>query len=77
LLPRSKDALNGSLILNRLARIYAQTGDANRALNFLEKVVTLPNGLGYGGFKLEQDWDPLRGDPRFEKIVASLAPKQN
>ena len=75
LLPPSKDALNGGLILNRLARIYAQTGDANRALNFLEKVVTLPNGLAYGGFKLEQDWDPLRGDPRFEKLVASLAPR--
>jgi TolB-like protein/Flp pilus assembly protein TadD len=75
LLPPSKDAVNGGMILDRLARIYAQTGDANRALNFLEKVVTLPNSLTYGGFKLEQDWDPLRGDPRFEKLVASLAPK--
>ena len=75
MLPPSKDAVNAGLILNRLARIYAQTGDANRALNFLEKVVTLPNSLAYGGFKLEQDWDPLRCDPRFEKIVASVAPK--
>ena len=62
--------------MNRLARIYAQTGDANRTLNFLEKVVTLPNSLTYGGFKLEQDWDPVRNEPRFEKIVASLAPKE-
>jgi serine/threonine-protein kinase len=77
LLPPSKDAVNGGLILGRLARIYAQTGDANRALNFLEKVVTLPNLLTYGSLKLEQDWDPLRGDPRFEKIVASRAPKGN
>jgi hypothetical protein len=48
----------------------------NRADNFLEKMITLPNGLTYGTLKLEQDWDALRGDLRFEKLVASLAPKQ-
>src|SRR6185369_14888551 len=74
LLPPSKDALNGGLILNRLGRIYAQIGDVNRAVSFLEKVMPLPNGLSYGTLKLEEDWDPLRGDPRFEQIVASLAP---
>jgi len=31
--------------------------------------------LSYGALKLHPLWDPLRGDPRFEKIVASLAPK--
>ena len=76
LLPPSKDAINGGLILHKLARIYAQAGDVNRAENFLEKMITLPNGLTYGTLKLEQDWDALRGDPRFEKLVASLAPKQ-
>jgi TolB-like protein/Flp pilus assembly protein TadD len=75
LLPASKDAINGSLIVQKLARIYAQTGDVNRAVNFLEKQIPLPDGLSYGALKLEEDWDPLRGDPRFEKIVASLAPK--
>jgi hypothetical protein len=62
-------------MMRRLARIYAQTGDVNRAINFLQKVITIPNGLSYGSLKLEQDWDPLRRDPRFEQIVASLAPK--
>jgi tetratricopeptide (TPR) repeat protein len=76
LLPASKDAIKGNLIVNRLARIYAQSGDVNRAVNFLEKVISSPNGLSYGTLKLEEDWDPLRGDPRFEKIVASLAPKE-
>jgi len=33
--------------------------------------------LSYGALKLLPFWDPLRGDPRFEKIVASLAPKEN
>jgi TolB-like protein/Flp pilus assembly protein TadD len=75
LLPPSKDALNGGLMMHRLARIYAQTGDANRAINFLQKIITLPNGLSYGTLKLEQDWDSLRSDPRFDQIIASLAPK--
>jgi lipopolysaccharide biosynthesis regulator YciM len=76
LLPPSKDAMNGGFVLERLARIYAQTGDVNRAVNFLENVAKVPGGPTYGSLKLDQDWDPLRGDPRFEKIVQSLAPKQ-
>ncbi len=80
LLPPSKDALNAALILNRVARIYAQSGDVNRAIDFLEKMMPTPSrpsfaALTYGELKLEQDWDPLRGDPRFGKIVQSLAPK--
>ena len=35
-----------------------------------------PAGLSYGELKLLPLWDPVRGDPRFEKIVASLAPKE-
>ena len=76
LLPPSKDAMNGGFVLERLARIYAQTGDVNRAVNFLENVAKVPCGPTYGSLNLDQDWDPLRGDPRFEKIVQSLAPKQ-
>ena len=76
LLPPSKDAMNGGFVLERLARIYAQTGDVNRAVNFLENVAKVPGGPTYGSLKVDQDWDPLRGDPRFEKIVQSLAPKQ-
>jgi len=82
LLPTSKDALNGALILNRLARIYARSGDVNRGINFLETRIPPPGRAGiavvtYGQLKLEEDWDPLRGDPRFEKLVASLAPKES
>jgi len=75
LLPVSKDALNGGLLTARLARIYAQTGNVTHALNFIESSISIPNGLNYGSLKLEQDWDPLRADPRFDRIVASLAPK--
>jgi adenylate cyclase len=80
LIPPSKDALNAVLISNRLARIYAQTGDVNRAIDLLEKTTPPPGVIGvaaapYGMLKLEEDWDPLRGAPRFEKLVQSLAPK--
>jgi tetratricopeptide (TPR) repeat protein len=75
LLPTSKDAINGGAIQEKLARIYAQAADANRAISFLEKMSKVPNGVSYGSLKLEEDWDPLRHDPRFDKIVQSLAPK--
>jgi tetratricopeptide (TPR) repeat protein len=75
MLPPSKDSIKGGFVQEKLARIYAQAGDGNRALNFLEKTLKFPNALTYGSLKLEEDWDPLRHDPRFEKIVASLAPK--
>jgi tetratricopeptide (TPR) repeat protein len=75
LLPVTKDALVGDALLSRLSGIYAQTGEVDRAFNLLEKVTKIPFGVTYGSLKLDAVWDPLRGDPRFEKIVASLAPK--
>jgi len=75
LLPVAKDALIGDALLSRLACVYAQAGEANRAFNLLEKVTKIPFGVTYGSLKLDEVWDPLRGDPRFEKIVESLAPK--
>jgi serine/threonine-protein kinase len=76
LLPVAKDALIGDALLSRLAGVYAQAGEANRAFDLLEKVTKIPFGVTYGSLKLDEIWDPLRGDPRFEKIVASLAPKE-
>ncbi len=76
LLPVTRDALIGAEIANRLAGIYTQVGMSNRALDDLEKASKLPGVVTYGSLKLDAVWDPLRGDPRFEKIVASLAPKE-
>jgi hypothetical protein len=56
--------------------IYTWAGDKESALKQLEASVNVPSGISYGELKLNPDWDPLRGDPRFEKIIASLAPKQ-
>jgi tetratricopeptide (TPR) repeat protein len=76
LLPIAKDALLGGTMLSRLASIYARAGDADRTFNLLEKVTKIPFGVTYGSLKLDEVWDPIHNDPRFEKIVAHLAPKQ-
>jgi len=75
LTPIAKDALNGSGILFYFAMIAAWTGEKDLACEQLATAIRLPSPLTYGNLKLMPFWDPLRGDPRFEKIVASLAPK--
>jgi TolB-like protein/Tfp pilus assembly protein PilF len=77
LLPVEKDALNGPAIMKYLAMIAAWVGDKDLACKQLATAVRYPSTLSYGQLKLLPFWDPLRGDPRFEKIVASLAPKGN
>jgi len=76
LLPISKDAYDGVNLAANLAQIYAWTGEKDLAIEQIEAVERVPNFLSYGLLKLHPQWDSLRGDPRFEKIVASLAPKQ-
>ena len=75
LLPISKDAVDGSAFVINLAQIYAWTGQKDLAIEHIAAVERVPNWLSYGFLKLHPYWDSLRGDPRFEKIVASLAPK--
>jgi TolB-like protein/class 3 adenylate cyclase/Tfp pilus assembly protein PilF len=77
LTPVEKDFVNGSLVLQYFAITAAWAGEKELALQQLEARVRAPvEGimLSYGALKLLPFWDPLRGDPRFEKIVASLAP---
>ena len=81
LLPVSKDTFDGPDILARVAGILAQVGETSRALDLLEQVIKMPGAPSltrpcYGRLQLDEVWDPLRSDPRFEKIVASLAPKE-
>jgi len=73
--PVSKDAIDGALFMEYLAAIYTMSGEIDNAVNQLEATAKLPGDLNYGELKLDPMWDPLRGDPRFDKIVASLAPK--
>jgi len=75
LLPISKDAIDGAALAVNLAQIYAWTGETDLAIEQIASVERVPNLLSYGLLKLHPYWDSLRGDARFEKIVASLAPK--
>jgi TolB-like protein/class 3 adenylate cyclase/Tfp pilus assembly protein PilF len=78
LMPVEKDFVNGSLVLQYFAITAAWAGEKELALQQLEARVRGPvegNMLSYGALKLHSFWDPLRGDPRFEKIVAELAPR--
>jgi TolB-like protein/Tfp pilus assembly protein PilF len=75
LVPVEKDALVGPTMIKYLAMIAAWTGDKDLACQQLAIAVRTPSTVSYGQLKLLPFWDPLRGDPRFEKIVASLAPK--
>jgi TolB-like protein/tRNA A-37 threonylcarbamoyl transferase component Bud32/Tfp pilus assembly protein PilF len=76
LIPVSKSAIEGSVLIQYLAVIYAWTGDKDRAIERLTEAAKLPGShVTYGYLRLHPLWDPLRGDPRFEAIVASLAPK--
>jgi len=77
LLPIEKDALNGPAIMKYLAMIAAWAGNKDLACKQLAIATRYPGTLSYGQLKLLPFWDPLRGDPRFEKIVASLAPNAN
>ena len=76
LLPVKKDALGGAEIVKYLAIIAAWVDDKDLACEQLAIVINRPSPISYGQLKLLPFWDPLRGDPRFEKIVASLAPKE-
>jgi tetratricopeptide (TPR) repeat protein len=80
LLPVSKDAVDGPVVSAYFAMIAAWTGEKDLAIEQLSAVVQpgvyAPFCTHYGMLKTFPVWDPLRGDPRFEQIVALLAPKE-
>jgi tetratricopeptide (TPR) repeat protein len=78
LLPVEKDSVNGLHMIEHLAIIAAWVGEKDLACEQLAKAIRYPmypSAVSYGELKLMPFWDPLRGEPCFEKIVASLAPK--
>ena len=77
LLPVEKEPTDGRRMIVGLARTAAWVGDNDLACEQLAVAVRRPSELSYGQLKLYPWWDPLRGDPCFKKIVASLAPKSN
>jgi TolB-like protein/Tfp pilus assembly protein PilF len=76
MLPIVKNATTDGYVKRYVAMICAWAGERELALEHLEVVARIPGGPSYGDLRLNPMWDPLRGDPRFEKIIASLAPKK-
>ena len=75
------DALNVGGLAHLRAKIALYAGNKDSAVEQLATSAHNPApgdwyGTTYGDLKLNPVWDPLRGDPRFDKIVASLAPKK-
>jgi serine/threonine-protein kinase len=77
LLPVQKDSINGAHMIEYFAMSAAWSGEKDLACEYLAKAARLIGSgtVAYGELKLTPYWDPLRGYPKFEKIVSSLAPK--
>ena len=75
--PSSKDAVLGPGYEDALARIQAHFGEKDKAIAALQHLLSISyaSPVTPALLRIDPDWDPLRGDPRFEKIVASFAPK--
>ncbi len=63
-----------------LTVIYAWTGEKDFAVQQVASVArmngsTFSTGVNYGPLKCDSEWDPLRGEPRFDAVIASLAAK--
>ena len=73
--PLDRDAWAGPVYAGDLAVVLAMAGEREEAISLVQTLCAHPNGPSYGYLKLHPDWDALRGDPRFEAAVASVAPK--
>jgi tetratricopeptide (TPR) repeat protein len=74
LLPESKDAYYGVDIENQFAVICARLGDADQAIPLIERLLRTPHGLVLQDLRTSPDWDLLRKDARFQKILESPEP---
>ena len=72
--PIAQDPINGTDMCQALTLVYAWTGERDLAIEQLTILAGMPSNISYGDLRFNPEWDSLRGDPRFEKIVASLRP---
>jgi Flp pilus assembly protein TadD len=76
MLPVSKDAIDGPDILKNLAVVYAWSNEPELAFQQLELLSKLPYGIFYSDLKLAPYFEPLRKDPRFDRLLAQLEPHE-
>ena len=68
-MPVSKDALNGPVHVQRLARIYTILGEYDPAIEKLEYLLSIPSSLSVTWLKIDPTWDALRNHQRFQKLL--------
>jgi tetratricopeptide (TPR) repeat protein len=69
-MPLSRDAFGGTMLLRTAAGLHANAGAEERALDELEQLIRMPAGVHVQELKLDPVWDPLRSNPRFQKLIA-------
>ena len=74
ILPEWKDAWAGFGRRRDAAEVLARVGDYDAALALLERQLTTPAGVGVQNLRLDPRWDPLRSDPRFQRLLALTRP---
>ena len=74
--PLSRDKIDAPRYLTEAAEVYAILGEKEPALEILAVVTSIPGWPSYGDLRLGPNWDSMRGDPRFDAIVAKLAPRE-
>jgi hypothetical protein len=73
LLPRERDAETAPYLLHQLVRIYVRTGQPEKALDELEKLLAVPYYLTPAWLRIDPEFAPLRDNPRFRKLVEGTA----
>jgi len=73
LLPISEDAISGPDFEIGMAKIYTMLGEYDLALDYIERLLSIPaDFISPGMLRVDPDWDPLRGNPRFQKIIGEV-----
>jgi tetratricopeptide (TPR) repeat protein len=73
LMPPERDSQSGTYFLHQLARIYILTGEQDKAIDLLERLLRMPYYLSPGWLRIDPTFDPLRKNPRFQPLVAGTA----
>ena len=78
-LPVSRDALQGQVHMDKLAMIYAITGEHDKVFDLLDQILAMPVSISITPeiLRLDPVWDPIREDPRFDRLLEKYAEASN